>query len=85
MKDDSDEKTKIKQVMKKGWTEAITILVGAFVFVTAFAWRDFFQLIMKRVERRFPNKFPPLILSLTLACLLTIVSVVVIIASGYKK
>ena len=66
------------------FNHAITILVGAVVFVTAYTWRDFFQICIQKFEENFPNSLSPIWLSFLLAVILTFVSIVLINFTGYK-
>lgn len=80
-----DNGKKFLTTIRNSWGEAITILVGAIVFVTAFAWRDLFQLIIGKIKQRWPSSFSPIIVSFTLAVVLTIGSIVLILTTGYRK
>ena len=85
-KNSEDEKgKKILKTIKEGWGEAITILVGAIVFVTAFAWRDLFQLCIEKIKQRSPSSFSPILVAFLLAVALTIGSIVLIRTTGFKK
>lgn len=83
--EEDKEGKKILKTIKEGWGEAVTILVGAIVFVTAFAWRDMFQLCIENIKQRWPSSFSPILLSLLLAVALTIGSIVLIRTTGFKK
>jgi hypothetical protein len=72
---------RLARVVKQGWAEARTIIIGALVFVSAFLWRDLIKYGVDALRETRLAKIPGWAASFTMAILVTIVTVVIILLS----
>lgn len=87
MTDDVPEKSprtkpavRLATVIRKGWAEARTIIVGALVFVSAFLWRDLIKYGVDALKETRMARVPGWVASLGMATLVTVVTVVIILS-----